>query len=331
MQTLYMITGATGHLGTTLVSQLLSKGNKVRILALPQDDNIPHGVQVCYGNVADRQCLAEFFADTDSYHTVLIHCAAIVTIANKVDSMLHNVNVLGTRNIVDMAIEHHIDKLIHVSSVHAIPEPDTDCHILETDTFDNSLVHGAYAKSKADATAYVLSRSADIDVSVVHPSGIIGPDDPKCGNLTKMISDYYSGKLTVGIAGGYDFVDVRDVANGIISCINKGKRGQCYILSNNYYSIKQLYQYIDSYLQRKKRTTIIPLWLARLVAPISEAMSKLFRRRTSFTQYSIYTLSAKSNFCHNKATQQLAYHPRHIANTICDTIAWLQRSTAKAS
>lgn len=326
MNTLYMITGATGHLGTTIVSQLLQHNQNVRILALPQDTNVPHGVQVCYGDVTNKDSLVEFF-DTDTYTKhILIHCAAVVSIANKLDHVATAVNVEGTRNIIDMAITSNIDKVVYVSSVHAIAEPIDNSAIAETASFSPDTVHGAYAKSKAEATAYVLSQCDKIDISIVHPSGIIGPNDNLGGNLTKMISDYYSGKLTVGVDGGYDFVDVRDVASGIINCCSRGQKGQCYILSNNYYTVSQLYQAIDSTISRKRHTPILPLWLAKLCAPISEAFAKLLGRKTSFTQYSIYTLGAKSNFCHTKATKQLGYKPRPISDTIRDTILWLQRT-----
>ncbi len=109
MKTLYMITGATGHLGTTIVSQLLQSNQNVRILALPHDSNIPHGVQVCYGDVTNRASLVDFF-DTNSYTKhILIHCAAVVSIANKLDPVATCVYVEGTRNIIDMAISHQID------------------------------------------------------------------------------------------------------------------------------------------------------------------------------------------------------------------------------
>lgn len=326
MPTLYMITGATGHLGNTIVSQLLQSNQNVRILALPHDTNIPHGVQVCYGDVTNRDSLIEFF-DTDAYTKhILIHCAAVVSIADKLDPLATTVNVGGTRNIIDMAIAHQIDKVVYVSSVHAIAEPSGNNAITETSNFSADTVHGAYAKSKAEATAYVLSQCDKIDISIVHPSGIIGPNDNLGGNLTKMIADYYSGRLSVGVAGGYDFVDVRDVSAGIINCCNYGKQGHCYILSNNYYTVSQLYQAIDNTICRKRHTPILPLWIAKLFAPISEALAGLFRQKTSFTKYSIYTLGAKSKFSHTKATKQLGYKPRPITDTIRDTILWLQRT-----
>ncbi len=216
--------------------------------------------------------------------------------------------------------------MVYVSSVHAIAEPAGNSTITETTHFSADTVHGAYAKTKAQATAYVLSQCDKIDISIVHPSGIIGPNDNLGGNLTKMISDYYSGKLSVGVEGGYDFVDVRDVASGVINCCHKGQKGQCYILSNNYYTVSELYQAIDATISRKRHTPILPLWLAKMFAPISEGLAKLFRKKTSFTQYSIYTLGAKSNFSHTKATKHLDYKPRPISVTIRDTIAWLQRT-----
>lgn len=324
MKTLYMITGATGHLGNTITRQLMSTGQEVRILALPDDKDIPHCTQVCYGDVTDIASLHQFFNCNGYDKKILIHCAAIISINDKADDKVSAVNVGGTINIVDMAIQYNIDKMIHVSSVHAIAEPIDNSAICETDTFCPQLVVGCYAKTKAAATAYVLAMSHKLNVCVVHPSGIIGPYDNKSGNLTKLIQDYATNKQRIGINGGYDFVDVRDVANGIINCCQLGVRGNCYILSGNYYSVKHIYNTIDNYLGRKRKPLIISRDFAKLIAPISQLFAKILRRRTSFTTYSVYTLGAKSNFCHDKASQHLYYATRPLTDTITDTIPWIK-------
>ncbi len=100
--------------------------------------------------------------------------------------------------------------------------------IFEADDFDPAAVHGLYARTKAEAPRLVLAAGqAGLDVSVVHPSGICGPYDCGAGHLTQLFIDYYKGRLTACVAGGYDFVDVRDVADGIIAAAQKGKPGAC--------------------------------------------------------------------------------------------------------
>lgn len=84
----------------------------------------------------------------------------------------------GTRNIADLCEKHHISKLIYVSSVHVIEESAKGQPICETKHFSASLVKGIYGKSKAEATAYVMKAAErGLNAMVVHPLGIIGPED----------------------------------------------------------------------------------------------------------------------------------------------------------
>ena len=95
---------------------------------------------------------------------------------------------------------------------------------------------GPYAKTKAEATQAVLEAvKQGLNAVVVHPSGIIGPYDNGNNHIVKLAKDYISGKLLAGVIGGYDFVDVRDVAKGCIAAVDKGEVGECYILSNRFY------------------------------------------------------------------------------------------------
>ena len=119
-----------------------------------------------------------------------------------------------------------------------LPEGDK---MREISDFSPDKVNGAYAKSKAAATAAVLAAAEKgLNASVVHPSGIIGPGDEKCGNITRLISAFIRGRLPFAVKGGYDFVDVRDVAKGIFLCTERGKRGKCYILSGHYATVSDI-------------------------------------------------------------------------------------------
>ena len=125
MKQLYIVTGANGHLGNTIVKQLVARGEQVRCLVLPQDNlNSLQGVdcQIVYGDVTAKNSLEPLFrADPDTQINV-IHCAAVISIASGYDKRVYEVNVNGVKNIADMALEKGVRKFVHVSSVHAIPE-----------------------------------------------------------------------------------------------------------------------------------------------------------------------------------------------------------------
>ena len=126
------------------------------------------------------------------------------------------------------------------SSVHAIPEKPKGCIITEDCEFSPGLVDGDYAKSKATATELVFDAAKrGLNASIVFPSGIIGPGDIQGGSFTSMAKSFLSGKLPFAVRGGYDFVDVRDVAKGILACSESGEPGKGYILSGHYVNHSQ--------------------------------------------------------------------------------------------
>lgn len=150
------------------------------------------------------------------------------------------VNVDGTRNIVDLCEKHKIAKFLYVSSVHAIQEIEAGQMIKEETLFSASKVKGIYGKSKAEATAYVLKAAErGLSAMVVHPSGMISSEDFSGEYMTEMVKAYLKGYFPCAIEGGYDFVDVRDVADGILKCIENGKAGETYILSNEYITVRR--------------------------------------------------------------------------------------------
>ena len=325
MNDIYLVTGAAGHLGSTIIRLLLEQGKAFRVLVLPYEKNLPPGdYDVFYGDVCDKESLQDFFSIDPLLNSIVIHCAGIVSIASKYIQKVYDVNVQGTKNIVDLSVETHVGRLIYISSVHAIPEGNKGEVIREIDHFDPENVIGNYAKTKAEASAYVLlAKKRGLHVNVIHPSGICGPYDYGRGHITSLVKDYYSGTLKMGMDGGYDFVDVRDVAEGILMCAVKGANGECFILSNQYYSIREILDLLHTITQKKKITLFFPNWFVRMIAPMSELYYKLMKQTPLYTAYSAYTLQSNSLFSHQKADDILSYTNRPFEVTLQDTIDWL--------
>lgn len=233
--------------------------------------------------------------------------------------------LIGTKNIIDMCLKYKVLKLIHVSSVHAIKELDNNEIISEVNSFNKDDVKGLYAKTKAEASQYVLDAcKKGLNASIIHPSGIIGPFDYNIGHTTRLIVDFAKGRLTAAINGGYDFVDVRDVVEGIIACIDKGVSGECYILSNRYVPLKEMFDILHLITGRNKLKTYLPMWFIKPMAPIAELYYKILKTKPLFTSYSLYTLNSNSNFTHKKATENLNFNPRPLEDTLKDTYNWLK-------
>lgn len=330
----YLITGATGFLGRAVVDELV-RLNNVRIDALvlkndPYADLLPKGVCTVIGDVCAEDSLERFFAGADG-NTCVIHCAGIISVASRSGSKLYQVNVGGTRNVLRQCTGHRVGKMIYVSSVHAIPEKPKDCVITEDCEFSPGLVDGDYAKSKAAATEMVFDAARrGLNVSIVFPSGIIGPGDILGGSFTSMAKSFLAGKLPFAVRGGYDFVDVRDVAKGILACAENGESGKGYILSGHYITIRRMLQIVGKAARLLYRPICLPLRLAKLAAPFFERRCLKEKKPLFFTPYSVAVLGSNGRFTSAAASERFAYRPRSIEETLRDMTAWLVRQKTKA-
>ena len=327
METLYLITGAAGHLGSVITRKLVETGKLVRALAIPNEKHLPEKAEIYLGDVCDKESIRPCFENLNGCNLIVIHCAGIVSIASKFNQAVFDVNVTGTKNIVDLCREYNVSKLIYISSVHAIPEKPAGITTTETSEFNPDHVVGLYAKTKAEATAYVLNAAGQgLNACVVHPSGITGPYDYGRGHITTLVIDYYKQRLTSGVNGGYDFVDVRDVADGIIAACDKGKQGGCYILSNKYFKVCEILTMLHEITGKRKIKSFLPLWFVKATAPLAELYYKILKQPPLFTAYSIYTLNSNALFSHQKATTELGYTTRDMKETLNDTVNWLKEN-----
>lgn len=328
MNKIYIITGANGFLGNNIIRKLeQEKNSEIRAFVLKGEsikslENLK--CKIYYGDVTKKETLASVFENTDGKEVFVIHCAGIVYIKSKYNPLVYNVNVNGTKNIIDKVLNINA-KLVYISSVHAIPE----CNgvITETVDFDPNRVEGLYAKTKAEAAKYVMDavKTKKLNACIIHPSGIIGPNDYGNSHLTELVKEVASGKLFACVKGGYDFVDVRDVAEGVINACNKNTKGECYILSNKYITIKELSDIICDCVKRKKINIVLPIWIAKIFASFFEIYYNLKKQTPLFTKYSLYTLSSNANFSNEKAKKELNFKNRDMIDTIKDTIKWINQ------
>ena len=331
MNRTFFITGISGHLGRTIAHELLLNNEKVVGFVMPNEKNLnikdyPNNknLTIVYGTVLNEKDLDTFLTAKNNTNKILIHCAGLISISKKYEENVYKVNVDGTKLVTNKAIEHKVHKYIYVSSVHAIKENGKNGLITETLNFNPDDVEGTYAKTKAIATAYVLAATKDkINTTVVHPSGIMGPNDFLKGNINSVLTQYLKGSLTAIVKGGYDVVDVRDVAHGIISAVEHGKDHNTYILSGNYVSIKKMLDIASDFTNKKKIKFVLPSWFITLTMPMIALHFVIRRQKPLFTLYSLRTLISNSNFSNEKARKDLNYAPRDIKITINDTINWL--------
>ena len=175
------------------------------------------------------------------------------------------------------------------------------------------------------ATSLVFHAAEnDLNASVVFPSGIIGPGDSGNGSITHMLSSFIAGRLPVAVKGGYDFVDVRDVASGIVACAKHGLPGKGYILSGHYASVREILEAAKRATGVKRKVLYLPMCLAKAIAPIYERWSIRKHYPLFFTPYALAVLNSNGHFDRTAAARTLGYEPRTLQISINDMVLWIK-------
>jgi dihydroflavonol-4-reductase len=321
-----VVTGATGHIGNVLVRELVARGLPVRALVLEGDDLRPLSgvkVEIFYGDVTDLKILELAFTGAE----VVFHLAGIVTIMPHLSSLLERVNVGGMRNVIAACRAANVRRLVYTSSIHAVAEPPHGKVIDESQPFDPDRVLGDYAKSKAKATLLLLDevRKGGLDAVICCPTGVIGPFDYGISNIGQLIIDFASGHLKSYVSGAYDFVDVRDVAIGLILATNKGESGRHYIFSGAQVQVPELMAELARNIGYPAPTYRIPATVARFAGSLASIYYRLLHRKAVFTAYSIDVLRSNSVVSSARAHTELGFNTRSWQKSIYDQVEWFHK------
>ena len=321
-----VVTGATGHIGNVLVRELLARGEKVRAIIPPFEDITPlEGLEVekVEGDVRDVEALIQAFSGAE----VVYHLAGIISILPGKTKLLYQVNVMGTRNVVEACLKSRVPRLIYTSSIHALAEPPEGTVIDETMPFAPDRAIGEYGKSKAQATLEVVEGvTKGLDAVVVCPTGVIGPYDFAPSEMGQLFIDFAKGKLNTYVDGAYDFVDVRDVVTGLILACEKGQTGESYILSGERITVTQLMSILEEVTGVKAPRSKTPIWLAKAMVIFTSLYYNLTNTKPRFTSDSLRILRSNSFISSQKASQQLGYPHRPIREAIVDTVQWFKET-----
>ncbi|MBE0672901.1 MAG: NAD-dependent epimerase/dehydratase family protein [Anaerolineales bacterium] len=318
---MWLVTGATGHIGNVLVQKLLERGEKVRALILPGESRESISrlrVEAFEGDILNMDSVFESMQGIKG----IFHLAGAISIMPGSNPFVQKVNVEGTKNILHAASKKKIKRLIYTSSIHAIQRME-DGVIDESVPYDMNNPYGAYDRSKAEATLEVLDAArSGLEAVVACPTGVIGPYDFRGSMMGAVIHDAAVAKPTLYVDGAYDFVDVRDVADGLIAAAEHGKRGESYILSGQKISVRYLLETVREITGKHFFQMKIPFDLAKFAAKFTPAYYRFANETPRFTPYSLEVLQSNSNISHAKATRELGYAPRPIFESIRDAVKW---------
>jgi dihydroflavonol-4-reductase len=321
---LNVVTGAKGYIGHTLVEELTARGEKVRIsLHSECHDFDNYDCEIIYGSVTDLDHLIEICTGADTVY----HVAGVIDITGTKDKLVWDVNYEGTKKMVEACKKCGVKNLVFVSSVDCVPVDNGDSLVVEPEHFDPDTVEGAYGKSKAAATEYVLhSGDENLKCVSVHPSCCIGPNDIYGTNsVCTMINLYNKGLFPVTLNfGGYNFVDVRDVAKGMIGAAEKGRNGEAYFLTGDKLTINEFIATLAKINGKKPPKIALGKDLLLKLCPAIAVFFKAMKLPPVLTEFSLNKVCENCNFSYEKAANDFGYSPMSAEDSLRDTSNWLK-------
>lgn len=319
-----IITGATGHIGNVVVKKLVKQGYQVGIVTHKRSaSDIFQGYDLTEynGSTNDINFLEKIFTGSEA----VIHLAAKISIQQGQFQELHEINVVGTRNVMQAALKAKVPKVVYTSSVHALLEKPIGEVMTEIVPDDANDVLGDYAKSKVMAYHEVIKAfKQGLNVTILFPAGVIGPFDYKPSQIGQMIKNILAGKRNYYFDGKYNYVDVRDVADGIITALDKGEAGVGYSLTGEIASVADFYQIISDELKQKTPVIKINSKVAYAISFITDFIAKVTKSTALFTPYSYKVLQSNCQFSNAKAVDKLGFKPRTIKDSLIDAVKWHQ-------
>jgi nucleoside-diphosphate-sugar epimerase len=315
-----LVTGATGHLGANLVRRLLDDGKAVRALLRPQSD-----AQALAG--LDVEVVPGDLRDADACARAVRSCAAIYHCAAKVSTTYGNArhrreifacNVLGTRNLLQAALTAGVPRVVVTGSFSAVghdPTRPSD----ESVPFDPFARSTPYGFSKAAVEHECLKAFADGLLVVVATScAILGPNDFKPSRMGQLLLDFANGRLRAYVPGGFEFVAARDIVQGHVLAMAKGRPGQKYIFSTQFLTVDELMGIYEEVTGRSRPKLRLPAALMSGLASVGDFFLNRLAPQAPrrFSAAAVRFLRMRRQADCSRAKRELGYQPSSIREAV---------------
>ena len=315
------VTGAAGHLGGAVVRALIEAGANVRAL-VHHDRRALEGlsVELHEGDIQDPDAVARLVARCDR----VIHLAAVISLEPRAEPLMKAINVDAVQVVVDACLAAGVARLVHASSIHAFAaHPAAE----PVDESRGPAEPNAPAYDRSKAAGEVIVRDAvarGLDAVIVNPTAIVGPYDFRPSPMGEVMLDLYHRRMPGLVAGGFDWVDVRDVATGVLAAAERGVRGTNYLLSGTWHAVVDLADRIAALTGVPRPRFVSPMWLARAAAPFAAGWARLRKKRALFTPTSLVALRNHQRVSSERARRELGHTARPLDATLRDTFAWFE-------
>jgi nucleoside-diphosphate-sugar epimerase len=323
-----LVTGGTGFIGSYVVDELVRRGLRCRVLARdprrgPQRLETTDDLVV--GDILDERCVSNSMLGVSH----VIHLAAAVTGWSANPSLFHDVNVTGTKNVLQAAARQKVKSFVHVSSGSAVDFKGSGT-LDETTIVARTRNTTDYGISKARAEEEVerVARNG-LRTIIVYPTRVfgIGPLDDS-NAATKVINAYLHWKLPVLPGRGMSIANwgyVKDIAAGIVQALFKGAPGARYILGGENARLREVFAIARSSAGRYPLCIPVPLSIGRAVASAEEFRASLFRSRPRITRAWYDGVFEDTRLSCARAEREIGYKVSPLVHGLADVVQWLIR------
>jgi dihydroflavonol-4-reductase len=311
-----VITGGNGLIGSAIAQRLLTAGISLSGLKRESSDmrltdQSVQQIEWKTGDVLDVSSLNECFRNA----SVVIHTAAKVSFDPKEKRELFQVNVEGTKNVVNACLANGVKKLIHISSVAALGRQKGISLIDEKNKWEESPFNSSYAKSKYLAELEIYRGIEEgLPASIVNPSLVLGRGDWE--KSSSKLFQYVWKENMFYSSGQCNYVDVRDVVEIVFKLLNENFFAHRFIASGGVITYKDLFEKIAFSLQKKAPSINVNPFLVNAIATLEEMKSWLFNTHPLVTRESVKSTSEKFTFSNQKSIYDLGIKYQPIDKTI---------------
>ena len=320
-----LVTGTTGFLGAALLRELIADGRDLRVLVRPGADrsNIEGlEAEVVTGDVRDRDSLAAALKGCE----VLYHAAAYYSLWSRDKRMMYDINVQGTRNILEAALTENVRKVVYTSTVGCIGLWPDGRPADEQTPLDLAILCNDYKRSKHQAEQVALEFAGrGLPVVVVNPSAPVGPRDIKPTPTGQLILDFVNGKMPAYLDTGLNLIDVRDCARGHLLAEQKGNVGERYILGHRNLSLHEILLALEKITGIPAPRIKMPYWVAYAAGWICETVSDVITHQPPAVPLGgVKMAKHKMYFDPSKAVRELGLPQNSVDRALEDAVQWMK-------
>jgi len=325
------VTGASGFVGSNLVHELLARGHRVKALLRPGAEErglLGQKFERVTGELLDRRLLEQAMADCQW----CFHAAASYHLWLRNYAPMYQVNVEGTRTVLEAAGKAGCHKIIYTSTVGCIGLPQEVAGKLvpstEADLVTPDQLTCDYKRSKfqAEAVAAELCRKQGLPIVIVNPSAPVGPGDGKPTPTGQIIVDFLNRRLPAYLDTGLNWVHVRDVAIGHILAAEKGRIGERYILGNQAgnWTMQQTLAALEKITGLPATKRKLPYWFALRFAELSEYIAFVTGKAPQATLAGVRMARHKMWYDPGKAVRELGLPQTPPEQAFADAVGWFR-------